>query len=94
MTDSCFHCMHWQKALGLKHDTWSVTGVLREARAVGAGHCEHPLRPRGLTLTVYKCADYSDSRIEPAPMVDVTPKAKQINPPAPADIGSIVARNL
>lgn len=78
MTDSCFHCTYWQKALGLKHDTFSVVGKLREMEAIGVGHCEHPIRPRGLTLTVYLCKDYIDKRVEP--MIDVTPKLKVLVP--------------
>lgn len=43
--------------------------------ALGAGHCEHPIRPRGLVLCTYVCKDHPD--FQPS-IRDVTPRTLEL----------------
>jgi hypothetical protein len=73
MKETCFNCRHWQRALGLMFDPWATNQFhdLAGKEAIGTGHCEHPERPRGLTLSPYNCnRDWASKTA----MVDVTPK--------------------
>lgn len=84
---TCFQCRFWENAqIGMKLQSGGRDGFRfgeRYYEAIGVGHCEHPDKPRGLTLCVYTCPAYTDKSAaltdETATEVkDVTPLRKAI----------------